>query len=163
MKYVIALISLVLASASYTQVADEEYNHLVDEVLELTGALKIGQQFSAAIVEQMVGALRATNSDLPDEAYSLIEEEVNTTIADSMESGSFQRLMYPIYAEHLSRADLEAMVSFYKSDAGRRIAEAMPIMAQQGMLAGQAWGESLGPEIGTRVLQRLAEEGYELP
>ena len=163
MKTLLATVLLILAIPTYGQTGDQEYNRLVDEILDLTGALKIGQQLSEAIVQQMTNALKAADSEMPDIVFSLIEEEVNAVIAESIQSRSFQELMYPIYAEHMSQSDLEAMVSFYRTDAGRRIAEVMPIMAQQGMLAGQAWGESLGPQIGTRVLQRLIEEGYELP
>lgn len=164
MKLFATTASLLLAIpvACWSQETENEFNVLVDEVLELTGALSIGEQMANLIVAQMVDALRATQTTLPDRALALIEEEVNAVLSESMESGEFQDLMYPIYARYLTKADLEAMVAFYRTPEGQRIVEVLPVMSQEGMVAGQKWGESLGPEIGRRVLDRLSEEGIEL-
>ena len=161
LKYVaLGLLVLVLVPvAGHSQETDEEYNRLVDEILEVTGALKIGEQLSALLVTQMTAALKNADSSLPDRAYELIEEEVNAGLTQSIESGSFSKLMYPVYARHLSKHDLQAMVAFYNTEEGARIAAATPIMAQQAMVAGQEWGNALGPEISNRVVKRLREEG----
>lgn len=155
------LMSLPVGAPS--QETGEEYEKLVDEILEVTGALKVGEQLGAVVIEQMFGALKASNSNVSDEIYEIIQEEVNAVLSESMASRSFQELMYPVYAKHLTKSDLEAMMAFYRTPEGQRIAAALPLMAQEGMLAGQAWGASLGPQIGRRVVQRLSDEGFELP
>ena len=38
----------------------------------------------------------------------------------------------------------------------------MPQMAQEGMRAGQAWGQSLEPEIERRITARFEKEGITL-
>ena len=141
---------------------DEEYERLVDEILETTGALEIGVQMSDLIVAQMFEALKAADKEVPDRAYDALEDEVISTINDAIASGSFSELMYPIYRKYLSRTDLEAMVRFYRTEEGKRIAEAIPVMAQEAMQAGQVWGTNLSPEIARRVRERLASEGIEL-
>ena len=160
---VVHVFLVLFPAGALAQETDEEYGKLVDEILEVTGALKIGDQLGGLIIEQMFEVLRASDPNLPDKVYELIQEEVKTILSESLASGSLQELMYPIYAKHLTKSDLEAMVAFYRTPEGKRIASATPLMAQEGMLAGQAWGESLGPQIGTRVIQRLSEEGIELP
>jgi hypothetical protein len=110
----------------------------------------------------MIRALKSSGSDLPDRAYELLEIEVQDTINDEIESGSFNQLMYPVYAKYLDEADLEAALRFYATNEGRKIAEAMPLMAVEGMTVGQQWGATLGPKIAQRVEQRLAEEGIDL-
>lgn len=163
MKQFLLCVCLLVAIPCYSQESSDEYNRLVDQVLELTGALNIGQELGELIAVQMTEGLQAADPELPDEVYEVIAEEVYATISESMASGSFQELMYPIYAEHLSQVDLEAMIAFYQTDSGKRIANALPIMSTQGMLAGQQWGESIAPRISSRVIQRLEDEGYELP
>ena len=153
---------LALPLASLAEDPQERYERLVDEVLEVTGALEIGEQMSAAVVGEMVSALKSSGSDLPDRAYDVLEEEVRATINEEIASGSFNELMYPIYAKYLDENDLKAALHFYSTKEGRKIAESMPLMAAEGIAAGQQWGTVLGPKVAQRVLQRLADEGFEL-
>ena len=161
-KILIFFCLLALPLTSLSDDSEQRYERLVDEVLEVTGALKIGEQMSTMVVSQMIRALKSSGSDLPDRAYELLEIEVQDTINDEIESGSFNQLMYPVYAKYLDEADLEAALRFYATNEGRKIAEAMPLMAVEGMTVGQQWGATLGPKIAQRVEQRLAEEGIDL-
>ncbi len=153
---------LALPLVSLGDDSEERYERLVDELLEVTGALKIGEQMGALIVNQMVGALKSSGSNVPDRVYELLESEVLDTINDEIESGSFNELMYPVYAKHLDENDLKAALRFFATKEGRKMAEAMPLMAAEGMAVGQQWGAALGPKIAQRVQQRLAEEGIDL-
>jgi uncharacterized protein len=162
MRVVAGLYLLSLPLMSLGDDSGQRYNRLVDEILEVTGALKIGEQMSAVVVSQMVQALKSSNTEVPDRAYELLEDEVQLTIRSAMESGSFNELMYPVYAKYLDEADLEAMLQFYSTKEGKKIAELMPLMAADGAAVGQRWGAELGPEIANRVLKRLADEGIEL-
>jgi hypothetical protein len=153
---------LTFPVASVGDDSGERYEQLVDEMLEITGALKIGEQMSAMVVSQMAQAMKASSSDLPDRAFELLQIEVNETISKEMASGSFNEMMYPIYAKYLDEHDLQAALEFYSTKEGRKIAQAMPLMAADGMAAGQEWGAILGPKIARNVLQRLADEGIEL-
>ena len=157
------VLSLVLASPAVCFSQDAEFEDLVDELLEITGALNIGEQMGQLVLAQMFEALRAVDANVPDRAYEVIESEVSSIISDEMKSGSFQALFYPIYARHLSKSELQAMVAFYRTPEGKHIAEVLPALSQEGMLAGQAWGESLGPEIGRRIVDKLRAEGIEIP
>ncbi len=160
-KIVFSLL-VAIPFAFTTADAKDDYEALVDEILEVTGALEIGAQMSQFVVAQMTQALKTGGADLPDEAYVALEDEVNKTIDRAIASGSFGELMYPIYRKHLGESDLKAMIDFYRTPSGKKIAAAIPLMAQEGMMAGQIWGQSLGPSIAERVEQRLKDEGFEL-
>jgi hypothetical protein len=86
----------------------------------------------------MINALKTADSELPDHAYDVLKDEVNLTIDEAIRSGSFHKLMYPIYRKYLTESDLEAMVQFYRTTAGQKLAATMPSMVQDGMVAGQA-------------------------
>ncbi len=161
-QIVVAFCLLALPLTSLSDDSEQRYERLVDEVLEVTGALEIGEQMSALVVSQMIQALKSSSTDLPDRTYDLLETEVQETIREEMASGSFNELMYPVYAKYLNEAELEAMLRFYATKEGRKIAQVMPLMAADGMVVGQKWGAALGPKIAQRVQQRLADEGIDL-
>ena len=158
----VAVCLMALPLTGLTDDAQQRYKLLVDEVLEVTGALAIGEQMSNAVVSQMIQAIKSSRTDLPNRAYQLIESEVQNAIKEEVESGSFQELMYPIYAKHLSEDELKALLRFYSTKEGKRVAQTMPLMAAEGMAAGQQWGAALGPKIAQRVQQRLADEGIDV-
>jgi len=160
MKYLLAIFLILSASNSYGDEPDAEYNALVDEVLELTGALNLADQFSELFVAEFVRVFKESKREVSAEVFDVVEEEVVGLISESIGRGDFHELLYPLYAKHLSRADLKAMIKFYSSDAGRRIVAALPPITQESMAAGQAWGSSLGPELSRRITDRLEKEGF---
>ncbi|MEL6368054.1 MAG: DUF2059 domain-containing protein [Pseudomonadota bacterium] len=162
MRQLILALILLFPHTLLAQGNDPEYNALVDEMLEITGALAVSEQMSALMIEQMGNVLRAQGNDLPKRAFDIMADEVSASVSESIASGEFQKMMYPIYAKYLSKADLEAAIAFYRTPAGKRIARATPLMAQEGMLVGQQWGQTLGAEIGRRVMKRLEAAGYSL-
>ncbi len=159
------LIAVSLLAFPLTMFGDESkqrYENLVDEMLEVTGALEVGEQMAAMIVSQMTRVMKAGGTDLPDRALEIMEIAVVETINDELASGSFNELMYPIYAKYLDEGDMKAALDFYSTKEGKKIAQAMPLMAADGMVAGQKWGQMLGPRIAENVRQRLADEGIQL-
>lgn len=159
------LAAVCLLAFPFTSAADEPtdtYKALVDEILDVTGALKIGEQMADIIIQQMTMAMKAGGTEIPDRALEVIQEEVVATITGEMESGSFNELMYPIYAKYLDENDLKAAIAFYATKEGRKFAEAAPLMAVEGMTVGQNWGAMIGPRIARNVERRLREEGIEL-
>ncbi len=162
-RFVALILFILLPLVGVGEETDEHYKQLVDEMLEVTGALKIGEQMSVFMVSEMTRALKEVDEDLPDRVYEVIESEVSLLIREEIESGSFNELLYPIYRKYLDASDLEAIIKFYRTKEGRKIVSVLPQLSQEGMIAGQSWGESLGPKIVERVRIRLLEEGIEIP
>ncbi|MEM1438222.1 MAG: DUF2059 domain-containing protein [Pseudomonadota bacterium] len=153
---------LAFPAASFADEPTETYKALVDEILEVTGALKIGEQMADLVVQQMIMAMKAGGTELPDRMLDVMREEAVATISREMAAGSFNEMMYPIYAKYLDEKDLRAAIAFYSTEEGRKFAEAAPLMAMDGMTVGQKWGAMLGPRIARNVERRLREEGIEL-
>ena len=156
-----AVCLLAFPATSFAEEPTETYKALVDEILEVTGALKIGEQMADLVIQQMTMAMKAGGTDIPDRTLEVMREVVNETISREMASGSFNEMMYPIYAKYLDEADLRAAIAFYSTKEGRKFAEATPLMAMDGMTVGQQWGARLGPKIARNVERRLREEGIE--
>lgn len=114
------------------------------EVLRLTDSAELGKQ----LMDQMLGAFEGSTPGVPEEFWSGFRSEVDT--AELVE------IMVPIYAHHLSEAELDALIAFYSSEHGRSIVGKMPQVVQESMAAGQEWGADLA----RRVLERLEASGY---
>jgi len=118
----------------------------IRELMQVTGAAEIGQQFLDAFLVPMKDALPQVPETLWAElrARPSVEELVG--------------LIVPIYQKHLTQAEAETLVAFWSSPVGQRFVEKQPKILQESMAAGQQWGEALAKE----VLEALQEEGYEL-
>lgn len=135
----------------------------VHELLELTHALDVGKMMGTFVVEQMSATLKSARPDLPPRAFDLIAEEVNATIAAELRSaGGFEDVIIALYRKHFTREEILAITAFYKTPVGKKLADKLPTLGQEGMEAGARWGERIGPKIGERVQGRLAREGFEL-
>lgn len=74
--------------------------------------------------------------------------------------------MVPIYQRHLTKTDLEAVITFYKSSAGQKILKEQPAMMAEGMQAGQDIMIKRLPAILDRLntqIAKLADEEKKRP
>lgn len=164
MRLLFALCVLLLplstnALAAEQQIAPEKRAQ-IEKLLEITGALKLGQQLSSAIVTQMTNALRATHPNVPQKALDLLPEIVNGVIAENM--GSLKEMTIHIYDEHLTLEDVKGLNQFYSSDLGRKIVKVLPVVLAESIAAGQKWGQALGPEVARRIQARFQKENISL-
>ena len=133
------------------------------KLLELTGALQIGEQMSQFFVAQLTQSIKSTRSDIPEEMFMILAEEVNGVISGAMkQKEGFVDLVIPIYNKYYNEADIEALIKFYQSDIGKKTIEVMPNLIQESMMIGQQWGQKLSPVIQERVMKRFKEKGFDL-
>ncbi|MEM8901210.1 MAG: DUF2059 domain-containing protein [Bacteroidota bacterium] len=62
----------------------------------------------------------------------------------------------PIYKNHLSLEELQGIIEFYKTPVGKKLIEKTPLIMQESMELGKAWGQ----EISETALRKLKEKGY---
>jgi hypothetical protein len=118
----------------------------IRELMRVTGAAEIGLQF----LDGLMGPLKSTAPEVPEALW----EEMRSRIATE----EIVDLVVPIYQEHLSQADAEALVAFWSSPVGQRFVEKQPLILQESMAVGRKWGEDLARDI----LEELQEKGYEI-
>lgn len=134
----------------------------ISELIDATGVLEIGEQFGEIIIAQMSETLRQEQPDLPEQAFEIIREEVNATISGELETGNFEAQIIPVYAKYFTFEEVLQLLAFYQTPLGRKTVEVMPLLSQESMQVGQAWGMGLGPIIGQRVSARLAAAGINI-
>jgi uncharacterized protein len=159
----LAMLALLLSAAPHAladATVSPEKRAAIEKLLELTGALKLGQQMSSMIVTQMTSALRAARPDVPAKALDVLPEVVNEVIAENV--GSFKEVIVHIYDEHFSLEEVRGLNEFYASELGRKVVTELPAVLQESMTAGQQWGHSIAPQIVQRARARLKKENIEL-
>lgn len=59
------------------------------------------------------------------------------------------RRLLPVYKKHLSQKDLKEIIKFYESPVGKRMVKSQPLIMDESMQIGAAWGQD--------VVKRLME------
>jgi hypothetical protein len=132
----------------------------IERLLEMTGALAIGQQMSSAVVEQMIGFLRKARPDIPERVLEVLPAEVDAVISENV--GAIKDLTIPLYHKYFTGEEIKGMIQFYSTPLGRKTVQTMPQLMNESFEVGQQWGKSLGPAIQARVQARLKKEGFDL-
>lgn len=142
----IAVFLLVLSSVGFSQqqVAHHAKTDNIRKVLELTGSAKLGIQ----VMDQMLASFQKSLPSVDSSFWTAFRNEVS---ADDLINQ-----IIPIYDEHFTAEDIDAMVAFYSSPAGKRITAALPEIMKESMAAGEIWGR----QISDRIIERLKEKKY---
>jgi hypothetical protein len=132
----------------------------IEKLLEMTGAMRIGQALSQTMVAQLTAAVRAANPSIPDQLMDVLPEEVNAVLAEN--APAFVAMAVRVYDKYYSAAEVKALIAFYATPIGRKVIAVTPSLAQESMQIGIQWGQSLGPEIDRRIRARFRKEGVKL-
>lgn len=161
-RYVLA--SLVLLFSFSLPVKSEalspEKRADIERLLDMTGAMALSTQMASAVTAQLFQVIKKARPDIPAKVLDALPAEVQATFAANMDS--FKEAIIPIYHKHFSASEIKEIIQFYSTDLGKKTIRLMPVLMQESMLAGQRWGQSLGPEIDRRVKARLKSEGVKI-
>ena len=67
-----------------------------------------------------------------------------------------------IYASLLSEKDIDAILTFFNSDAGRRYVAAQPLFLNQLVSGMQAWQQKISINMMNRVREEMKKKGHDL-
>lgn len=132
----------------------------IRKLIDVTGGSQIASRFAAAMTQQMFSTLKAERPDVPDRALAVMQRELSALFNEKVDApGGLIDDVVPIYSKYFSHAEIKELLAFYQSDVGRKAIAVLPQVVNESMLAGQRWGESMGPEIQRRVDAALRKEG----
>ncbi len=114
---------------------------------ELLGLMNVGKTMVYGI-ERGLETQRASNPAVPEIFWSTFVERAKSSMP------TFVEQVVPIYAGRFSVEELRALIAFYQSPVGRRMAEESVEITAEFMRAGQLWGVELGAEVGRELTER---------
>jgi hypothetical protein len=145
MKKLLIIVFVLITVGAQAQ--SKTYPATLKKYLEVSGSL---QAFKGA-VSQMMGSFKGMYTSVPAEVWTEFEKEFSSTSMDDLVA-----LLAPVYEKHLTEADLNEVIKFYSTPAGKKLAEKTPGIMQDSMSAGQTWGM----KIAEKVQAKLKEKGY---
>jgi hypothetical protein len=132
----------------------------IEHLLEVTGALAIGQQMSKVMVTHFAQLIRRENPNVPQHVIDAIPEEVGAVMTEGLPV--FKEMIIPLYDKYFTLDDLRGLSAFYASPLGKKAITVMPALMQEGMQVGMRWGEAMGPRIGERMRARFKNENIKI-
>lgn len=103
----------------------------VQKLMDISGAGALGEM----MMSQMMPALKQSIPEATEEFWQDVAAEMN-----------FDQLItsiIPVYQQHLSEEDIQAILEFYNTPAGKKLISSQPAIMQQSMQIGQQWGQSV--------------------
>lgn len=131
---------------SFGQV-DQAYRNKVKLLMQYSG----GKDAYDAAILQMFTMFSQQYPEVPEQFWAEFKEEFIKISTDELVV-----LFAPVYARHLTSKDLDDIIAFYQTPAGKKLASSQGAITAESMSVGQEWGAVLGE----KVLKKLKEKGY---
>lgn len=127
-----------------------EMQKTVRRLMELTEAIKLGEQMQDALLAQFREALAAKVEE--KERFDDLIGAIDRSLDKHLSKEVLEDMTIDIYARHATIADLKAFIKFYETPAGRRMTKAMPLIMKESIDAGM----QLGNKATLDMLKELA-------
>ena len=164
LKKALLIILCVFSLKAHAEELTDEKRGVIDELLEVTGVLGIGDLMGASISNELIRKLSQQNKTLDPKVLDILRDESKKIMHDEFIANQWlNEMSHKVYHKHFSLLDLKNLVAFYQTTTGRKVIKAMPRIIQESMVRGQAHGRSLGPVIRERLRARFEREGVESP
>ena len=154
----IAVLVLCVGAAAQSSTIGRPSKQSVLRLLDAMGSVKTMAQVLDQTVTVQAEYLAKMRPDIPAEVMADLVSEGKKEAKPQ----ELLDLLVPIYQKHFSAPEVQALLAFYQSPVGRKLALETPKIATESMQVGQQWGEQVGQRIGERIAQRAAEKGYTL-
>ncbi len=119
------------------------------------------------ILDQILPMLKramATNSPAINEA--IIEIAKNATLSlvgrQIWSPGGLVDRIVPLYNKHYTREEIKALIRFYKTPLGQKVASLRPEITREGIIVAEQWLAYLKPLLTQAMRMSLEKEGYVL-
>ena len=149
MKKLSAILLLTLATCTWTSAqSTDPYIQTLSRMFEVSGTENVYK----SVITQVFGMFKQQYSQVDPTVWEELEAEFMQTSMDEI-----VEMLVPVYEKHLSQDDLQTVIDFYMTDTGKKFAEKTPLITQESMQIGQAWGQKIGEEF----VKKMEEKGYE--
>ena len=95
-----------------------------------------------AMYPQIVVQLKSMKPGVTEEQWAAVKKEVF-----DVEVAELNKQLIPIYKKHFTQDEVKAVIAFYETPAGKKLAEKTPLIAVESMQSSQVWGMGLFGKI----------------
>ena len=102
-------------------------------------------RLALAGMEANIPALKLAMPQTPDQFWTEMLELAKRDLGQLVDS------ITPLYARRFSLPELQALIAFYQSPAGKRLVQIQPALVKESTEIGQRWGAKIGAEAAQRL------------
>ncbi len=134
----------------------------VKKLLDVTGALNMARSMSAAAVKQLANRIKKARPNIPADTVDEIASEVNRTFSEVLAAeGGLVDALSALYAKYYSEEEINALITFYETPLGKKMATVAPRFYQEASVIGQRFTRGLTPLLAERIKAILKQKGFE--
>jgi hypothetical protein len=129
------------------------------ELLTLKGGDVLFSPIVSGVVETVKNVFVPTNPNLGAEL-----NDVAAKLRKDYEPKRAELLneVARVFAERFSEQELKALIAFYKSPLGRKMAMDEPAIIDESMRRAQTWGDALSGEVMEKFRHEMKKKGHDL-
>lgn len=131
----------------------------IEELLRASGAIDLSKQMVRLFAGQVAGTLKSSRPNLPAHVGDIINQEIVKVVTEALDQPEgLNDMMAQLYHKYYTDDDIQQLIAFYRSPAGRKMVQVMPVLLPESQNLGRIWGAKLLPVVLQRVQARLKEE-----
>lgn len=157
------VLSLLTSSAQAAPAKGDDVQRLEKAriLMELSGSQALADQTLLAVTRQAEELMAHENPGREAEVTALVRDhflpKARTALPD------LTRGITGLYAAHFTLAELDQMIAFYRSPAGKKLVALSPTIIQQSMSLGQAWAEGVADRAWGSFARAARDRGLTVP
>lgn len=161
MKFFLAFIALL---TSATVIAAPPSDASIERLMVVTNAEslfdKMFQGYESSIRESLKSATSATKlSAQQRQALDQAPVKIVAILRDEFKGAALKSMYTQIYRETFDQEEVDGLLAFYESPAGRAAVAKMPVVIEQSMAISQSRIKALMPKIQAAISETLKEAG----
>lgn len=159
-----ALALLGAANAYAEDAPSEAFTNSLRSYLEIqTTYMSYGDNIAYQAANETLMQIAAGGAEVTEQMQQVVLEEAQAKFGDKLRDLDYlTKLMAPVYAKYFDEKEMDAMVEFWSSPAGRKSLETSGQMNQDSLVAIQEVTFGITPAYHLAIDARLRELGYEL-
>ena len=134
-----------------------------EQVLQLFDLLKVRQNMEV-MMDGMKDTARTGAEDIlrqkvedPSAKQIAMTHKIFNDVFGELPIQEMMEAVIPVYQRHLTRSDIEALITFYSSPIGQKLLREQPAMIRESVQAGSEIGRKRLDEIMLKLDRRIAE------
>lgn len=155
---IIAFALLALMPLPAKAAVTPEKAAVIQELITLMKIDDMATEFGDQMVKTVVNDLKRRRRPVEPKMRAAIEEEARLFVKEEMTRKSWSQSLYPLYDKHFTTQELRDIVAFYKTPAGRKSLQALPVLSKEFVGAGRQWGLAQMASWQRRVGERIKKE-----
>ena len=128
-------LAVLLVAAVTVKAQADSFDADIVKMQQLNGA-------SDAMFSQIVMQFKSIKPGVTEEQWAAVKKDVF-----DVEVAELNKELIPVYKKYFTQDEVKAIIAFYETPVGKKLAEKTPLITVESMQSAQAWGMGLFGKI----------------